>query len=260
MTAPHITAAPLEGLDGVRHGFFGRQGGVSAGLFASLNCGLGSGDDVDAVGENRARAAAALDATRADLATSFQVHGRDVVRVETPWPEDDRPKIDGMVSNTPGVVLGILTADCVPVLFADADARVIGACHAGWKGAVAGICQATVREMIALGAARGRIKAAIGPCIMQDSYEVGEDLAKPFLEEDPANERFFKPGEAAGKAQFDLPGYVEDTVRLGMKIGAVKFTRLDTYKNENDYFSYRRACHRGEPDYGRNLSAIMLEE
>lgn len=260
MTAPHITAAPLEDIDGIRHGFFGRQGGVSDGIFSSLNCGLGSGDNPDAVGENRARAAAALDAKPKDVTTSFQVHGRDVVRVESAWPVDDRPKIDGMVSNTPGVVLGILTADCVPVLFADETARVIGACHAGWKGALVGICQQTVLEMIALGAERDRIKAAIGPCIMQDSYEVGDDLAKPFLEQDPANQRFFEPGKADGKAQFDLPGYVESTVRRGMRIGEVKFTGLDTYTNEDDYFSYRRACHKGEGDYGRNLSAIILEE
>lgn len=257
--APGITVESLDGLSGIRHGFFGSRGGVSEGIFASLNCGLGSTDDPDAVRENRIRAAAALDASPEKIFTAFQVHSRDVVRVDEGWREDARPKIDGMVTDKPGRVLGILTADCAPVLFADADARVIGACHAGWKGAVWGICEETVQEMEALGAARNRIRAVIGPTITQPSYEVGPEFGAPFIEEDPANERFFAPGAAEGKAQFDLPGYIAAKLR-GLGVGDTTFTGHDTCSDPDTYFSYRRSCLRSEPDYGRNLSAIMLEE
>ncbi len=258
-TAPNIAAGNLDGLDHVRHAFFGSQGGVSEGIFSSLNCGLGSTDDADAVRENRRRAAAAFDATPDQVFTAFQIHSSDVVRVDEGWEDDARPKIDGMVTNKPGRVLGILTADCAPVLFADTDARVIGACHAGWKGAIGGVCEETIQQMVALGATRDGIRAAVGPTITQTSYEVGPEFGAPFIAEDPANERFFIPGKAGGKAQFDLPGYVVAKVK-GMGVRDVIFTGQDTCSNPNTYFSYRRSCHRGEPDYGRNLSAIMLEE
>jgi YfiH family protein len=200
-----LTSGPLNRLDGIRHGFFTREGGVSEGLFASLNCGLGSGDDPAHVAENRSRVAAALDLPSDALVTCHQVHSPAVMKVETPWAPGGGPKVDAMVSKTPGIALGILTADCAPVLLADPDARVIGAAHAGWRGALTGVLAATVEAMVSLGATTGHMMAAIGPCIAQRSYEVGPEFPAPFVAADPSNERFFAPAAAAGKLHFDRP-------------------------------------------------------
>jgi polyphenol oxidase len=249
----------LPVLDGVRHGFFGREGGVSDGLYASLNCGFGSGDDLAKVAENRARAARALGATGGTLVTCYQVHSPDVVTVDRPWRREANPKADGMATRTPGVALGILTADCAPVLFADPEAGVIGAAHAGWRGALGGVLEATLAAMKQLGAARARIRAAIGPCIAQASYEVGPEFPAAFLAEDTANARFFTPSRRAGHHMFDLGGYVER--RLGRAgLAAIGRAAHDTAAEADRFFSYRRACLRGETDYGRELSAIVLED
>ena len=252
-----LTLGALNRLDGVRHGFFSREGGVSEGLYASLNCGLGSKDDPARVTENRARVAATLDVAADALVTCYQVHSPDVVTVEKPWAPGEGPHVDAMVSNTPGVALGILTADCAPVLLTDPTARVIGAAHAGWRGALTGVLAATVDAMTKLGAEPGRMAAGIGPCIAQRSYEVGPEFPAPFLAADPANERFFVPAAAAGKFLFDLRGFAHSELT---KAGVRRVYELphDTCREER-FFSYRRACLRGEPDYGRALSAIALE-
>ena len=257
-----LTLGPLNRLDGVRHGFFSREGGVSQGLYASLNCGLGSGDALDAVLANRARAAAQLDVAADSLVTCYQVHGTEVIKVETPWPRDRLPKADAMVTRQPGIALGILTADCAPILLADAAARVVGAVHAGWRGALSGVIGAAVKAMAALGAAPARIVAGIGPCIAQRSYEVGPEFPAPFLAADPANESLFAPSAAAAqrgetKYLFDLRGFAANELR---KAGVVQAYDLphDTCREER-FYSYRRACQRGEKDYGRALSAIALE-
>jgi len=252
-----LTSGPLNSLEGIRHGFFTREGGVSEGLYASLNCGLGSGDDPARVTENRSRVADALEVPAPALVTCYQVHSPDVVTVETPWAPGTGPKVDAMVTKTPGVALGILTADCAPVLLADAEARVIGAAHAGWRGALTGVLTATAKAMAELGAETGRIVAAIGPCIAQRSYEVGPEFPAPFIAADPSNERFFAPAVISGKFHFDLRGFVRSELE---KAGLRRVFELphDTCREER-FFSYRRACLRGEKDYGRALSAITLE-
>jgi YfiH family protein len=256
-SAAPLESAALAGLAGVRHGFFTRQGGVSCGIFASLNCGLGSGDDAAAVRENRARALAAFGLADGALATAYQVHSARVHVVEEAFAAEARPQVDGLVARRPGIAIGVLAADCTPVLFADADARIIGAAHAGWRGALAGVVEATVGAMTALGAKRARIRAAIGPCIASTSYEVGPEFPAAFLAEDAANQRFFRPSPNAGHHMFDLPGYV--AARLA-RLGLAEVDRLahDTYASPELFFSYRRATHRGEKDYGRGLSAIAL--
>lgn len=257
-----LTLGPLNCLEGIRHGFFTREGGVSEGLYASLNCGLGSGDVPERVRENRARAARDVDLAPEALLTAYQVHSADVVAVTAPWNADARPKVDAMVTATPGLGLGILTADCAPVLLADAKARVIGAAHAGWRGALSGVLAATVRAMTELGATPGRIIAGIGPCIAQRSYEVGPEFPAPFLAADPANERFFGPAPVAAsrgetKYLFDLKAYVAAELA---KTGVAQSYDVphDTCREER-FFSYRRACQRGEKDYGRGVSIITLE-
>jgi polyphenol oxidase len=239
------------------HGFFTREGGVSDGIYASLNCGFGSGDERAAVAENRTRVAARLNLPPSGLRTVHQVHGRTVVTVESQdWPPTAAPKADAMVTRQPGVALGILTADCAPVLLADPAAGVIGAAHAGWRGALDGVLEATVAAMVKLGARDEAIRAAVGPCIAQPSYEVGADFPLPFLQQDEVNSRFFSPGRS-GRHQFDLAGYV--AARLANAgVGTVQVMRVDTYAEPELCFSYRRATHRGEPDYGRQLSAIAL--
>ena len=237
------------------HGFLGRTGGVSNGMYGDLNVGIGSDDDPLAVAENQRLAARAVIAD-APLQTVYQVHGADVVTLTGPLPADERPKADAMVTATPGLLLGILTADCAPVLLADADAGVVGAAHAGWKGALAGVTDAAIAAMEALGADRANIAAAVGPCIAQASYEVDEPFYARFIDADGANDRFFAPG-TAGHHQFDLEGYV------AARLAAAGVTRvaclgLDTYRLADRYFSYRRAAHRGEPDYGRQMSLIGL--
>lgn len=246
-------AENLLTVPGIAHGFFGRTGGVSRGLYESLNCGLGSSDDADHVRENRHRAQDALGA--AALNTLYQVHSASVVTVEAPW--NAGPQADAMVSNTKGIALGILSADCAPVLLADADAGVIGAAHAGWKGALSGVIEAAIVAMEKLGAQRARIAAAIGPCISQANYEVGAEFHQRFVDGDPANARFFVAGSRAGHHQFDLEAFAADRLN---RAGVDNVSRLVacTYAREGEFFSFRRATHRGEADYGRELSAIVL--
>lgn len=254
--------APLAGIGArvgarVGHGFFTRQGGTSEGLYASLNCGPGSDDAPDRVAENRRRAVAALDLPGDTLLTLYQIHSAETVTVTAPWPSGDRPRADAIVTDRTGLVLGILTADCAPVLLADAEAGVIGAAHAGWKGALGGVVASTVAAMETLGARRDRIAAAVGPCISQASYEVGADFRAPFHDQDPANDRFFAAGSRDGHLQFDLQGYVHKRLH-DAGIATADVLDEDTRDQEDLFFSYRRACLRGEADYGRQLSAICL--
>jgi polyphenol oxidase len=253
-----ISLAALNDAAGIRHAFFTREGGVSAGLYSSLNCGFGSGDAAEKVAENRARAMAALDLAPDRLVTCHQVHSPDVVTVAAPWRREDNPRADALVTNCRGIALGILTADCVPVLFADADAGVIGAAHAGWKGALGGVVAATVAAMARLGAAPGRMRAAVGPCIAQRSYEVGPEFPARFLAEDADNGDFFAPARRAGHFMFDIAGYVERRL-IAAGIGAIQRAPCDTVAEETRFFSYRRACLKGEKDFGNGLSAIVLE-
>ena len=247
--------APLTGL---RHAFYTRRGGVSAGIYDSLNCGLGSGDGREAVIENRRRAMEFLDLPEEALATNFQIHSPDVVVVDKPWPRDERPRADALVTRQPGVALGILTADCAPILYADDTAGVIGAAHAGWRGAVSGVAEATVATMATLGADVSRIRAAIGPCIALASYEVGPEFPGAFLSQDKANERFFFPSRRAGHFMFDLPGYLEARLKA-IGIGDIGIVARDTCAESDSFFSYRRTTLSGGKDYGRGLSAIALE-
>ena len=242
-------------LEGTPHGFLGRRGGVSTGLVAGLNVGLGAGDDVAAVQHNRQLAVEAV-LPGARLATVYQVHSAECVAVTEPWADVTRPHADALVTGQPGLLLGIVTADCAPVLFADRQAGVIGAAHAGWKGAFGGVTDATIAAMEALGAKRTNIVAAVGPCIAQASYEVDHGFIAHFCAEDPANARFFAEGRA-GHGQFDLEGYVAARLETA-GIGEVKRMRLDTYPDPNGFYSYRRATHRAEPNYGRQISLIGL--
>lgn len=244
-----------ECLSRVRHGFLGRRGGVSTGECAGLNVGYGSKDDRSAIDENRRRAVAAV-LPGAELATVHQVHSADAVYVERPWPHADRPHADAMVTDRPNLLLTILTADCAPVLLSDAEAGVIGAAHAGWRGALAGVTDAAIAAMELLGADRKRICAAIGPCIAVPSYEVDEGFRTRFVEAELANSRFFSDGPW-GKPHFDLEAYVEQRLRAA-GIGQIEALHLDTYADPDRFFSYRRATHRGEADYGRQASLIAL--
>ena len=254
MSVEVIRAAALGNL---RHGFLGRRGGVSEGMCAGLNVGLGSTDDRAAVLENRRLAVAAV-APGARLVTVHQVHSPDALYADAAWPDDARPKADAIVTDRPGLALGILTADCTPVLLADRDAGVIGAAHAGWKGAFAGVIEGVVAAMTARGARPERIVAAIGPVIARRSYEVDEAFFRRFLEAEPANERFFSPGRV-GHHQFDIEAYV--LARLGEAgVTRAEALGLDTYGEPDRFFSYRRATHRGEADYGRQLSLIALPD
>jgi len=254
---PTVDAPSLATLAGLRHGFFTRQGGVSRGIYASLNCGFGSADDHAMVAENRRRVATALGSAVERLVTVHQVHGVTVAQVDEPWAPGAAPRADGLVTRRPGIVLGILAADCAPVLLADPAAGVIGAAHAGWKGALAGVIEATVAAMEALGATRAHIAAAIGPCIGPASYEVGLEFAARFVAADAANQRFFAAGRQPDKRQFDLPGYL--LARLGtLGLGAVEAVGPDTLGDPARWFSYRRSCLDRESDYGRQLSAISL--
>jgi len=252
-----LTHAALAARPGIRHGFFTRAGGVSGGLYAALNCGLGSGDRPERVHDNRARAMAALGLEEPALATVYQVHSAAVATVDGRWPEDDRPQADGLVTRRRGVALGILTADCAPVLLADAEAGVIGAAHAGWRGALAGVLEATVGAMVAAGARRARIAAAVGPCIGPDSYEVGPEFPDAFGAREPADRAYFRPAPRDGHWLFDLPGYAVGRLTAA-GVEATEWTGHDTLADAAAFFSYRRAIHRGEPSYGRLLSAIAL--
>ncbi len=248
-----ITRIVARGI-GSPHGFLGRTGGVSTGLYASLNAGLGSDDAPEAVVQNRARALAAV-APGARLVTLHQVHSATAVDAGD-WTDEARPRADALVADRPGIALGILTADCAPVLFEDAAAQVIGAAHAGWKGAIGGVLEATVAAMERLGARADRIRAAVGPCIARRSYEVDNGFRQRFLSADPANERFFTDGRA-GHAWFDLEGYCAHRL-AGAGVGRVETLGTDTRSDPSRFFSYRRATLAGEPDYGRQLSLIAL--
>ncbi len=252
-----ITADCLADAKGVAHGFFTREGGVSSGMYAGLNCGAGSKDERDKVMQNRSRVAAHLGTSGDKLLTCFQVHSADAVVVTGPWTFETMPRADGLVTNVPGIALGALAADCAPVLFADPDAGVVGAAHAGWKGALSGILEATVAAMGRLGARPSRIRAALGPCIGPDAYEVGPEFEANFVAVDPDNKRFFKRLGVSARPRFDLPAYV--LARLEQAgLDTVENCTLCTYSNERLLYSYRRATHRNEPDYGRQISAIVL--
>ncbi|MBA4756877.1 peptidoglycan editing factor PgeF [Sphingosinicella sp.] len=251
----NVPVLHARALDGLPHGFLGRRGGVSEGIVAGLNVGLGSQDDRAAIAENRCRAVEAV-LPGAKLVTLHQVHSPDTIAVTAPYPDDARPHADALATATPGLLLGILTADCAPVLLADREAGVVGAAHAGWKGALGGVTDSVVAAMETLGARRERIAAAVGPCIARASYEVDEGFFRRFCEADPENERFFLDGRA-GHHQFDLEAYVG--ARLAAAgIGHVELLGADTYANAQAYFSFRRATHRGEADYGRQIALIGL--
>jgi YfiH family protein len=242
----------------VPHGFFTRLGGVSGGPYASLNCSLSGGDACEAVLENRRRAAVAIDAEPAALVGLMQVHGADVVEVTTPWRPGEGPRADGMVTNRAGVALGIITADCAPVLLFDAAAGVVGAAHAGWRGAVAGVIEATIGAMVNLGATPAGIAAAIGPCIAQDSYEVSADLRDAVLAGDAAHERFFATGRRAARWQFDLPGYCAERLAVA-EIGSVTVLGVDTAADESRFFSHRHRTLGGGGPIGHQISIIALD-
>lgn len=254
-----LVTLPALARPGLRHAFFTRRGGTGDGLYASLNCGFGSDDAPARVEANRARAMALLDLPAAALVTVHQIHSADVSIVERPWPRSENPKADALVTDRPGVALGILTADCVPILFADTEAGVIGAAHSGWKGTRDGISAATVAAMERLGARPDRIHAAIGPAIQQASYEVGPEFPERFTIGDPTTERFFSPSTRPGHFMFDLPGLIETQLNA-LGLAAVERSHHDTAAEPELFFSYRRATLRGEPDYGRGLSAIALAD
>jgi YfiH family protein len=258
MTEP-LHAHTLAKLAGVRHAFFTRAGGVSGGIYASLNAGVGSNDDPGHVAENRARMAASLGVTPERFLTCYQIHSPGVVVATGPWGADARPRADAIVTTAPGLAIGASTADCGPVLFADAQARVIGAAHSGWRGALGGVTDQTIAAMEKLGAARERIVAAVGPMIRQPNYETGADLRDRFIAADPANSRFFRPAARDGHFMFDLAGYV--VARLAAAgVGTIEDVDACTYADAEKFFSYRRMTHHGEADYGRHVNAIVLEE
>jgi len=248
-----VIHAPALGT--IPHGFLGRTGGVSAGSVAGLNVGTGSGDDPQAIAENRTRAVQAV-LPGAQLATVYQVHSGAAVYAPAPWPHEARPKADAMVTDRPGVLLGIVTADCAPVLFADQQAGIVGAAHAGWRGALAGVTDSAIAAMEEIGAKRSRIAAAIGPCIAPPSYEVDQAFRDRFLDADSENARFFT-SPVIGGPHFDLPAYVRHRL-LAAGIEEVETIHLDTYADSDRFFSFRRATHLGEADYGRQISVIGL--
>lgn len=255
MNAPPFLVAPRLAAEGVAHGFFGRAGGVSRGVYAALNVGAGSDDDPASVQENRARAASALGLSGDRLVTNYQIHSADARIVDAPPPQP--LKADALVSKTPGLALGVLAADCMPWLFADPEAGVIGAAHAGWRGALAGVLESTIAAMRDLGAAPDRIRAALGPCLRRANFEVGLDLVDAFTEKYPDAERYFAPGAAPEKRQFDLAAFGADRVRA-TGVETIDDLGLCTLGAPADYFSYRASRRAGDPDYGRNLSAIAL--
>ncbi len=256
LTLRPITAPALDG-PRVAHGFFTREGGVSTGIYASLNGGIGSGDARGNVMENRRRMAEALGVAADRLVLPRLVHSPDAVAISAPLAEDDRPRCDGLATRTPGLALAVTGADCGIVLLADAEAGVVGACHSGWKGAVFGVLESTVEAMLGLGATRRGIAAVLGPTIACESYEVGPEFRDRIVERDGLYAGFFAPSARAGHHHFDLPGFIVHRLR-GTGIGRVVDLALDTYADEARFFSYRRATHRGEPDYGRLVGAIAL--
>jgi len=251
-----ITLESLN-LPGIRHGFMTRAGGVSEGIYDSLNCGLGSDDDLERVRENRRRVLRMADIPATTLLTAHQIHSPDVLVVEDEWHDGPRPKVDALVTTRANMAIAASSADCVPILFADPEARIVGAAHAGWRGAVGGVLQATVKQMCALGARPERIRAGIGPCIGPASYEVGPEFPAPFLAQNPANARFFRPAQRAGHHMFDLESYVAAEL-AAMKLGGIEVAHRDTCAEADMFFSYRRSVLRKEPDYGRHVSVIGL--
>jgi len=253
-----LQADTLKNLSGVHHGFYTRQGGVSGGVFASLNCGVSGYDDQALVQENRRRVAAHCGVVAENLLSCYQIHSATVVTVTRSWLAADRPRADAMVTREKGLALGVLTADCVPVLLADAKAGVVGAAHAGWRGAIAGVVENTVKAMEALGAKRGDIAAALGPCIGQFSYEVGPDFPAPFLAEDPTHERFFRPAFRSDHYMFDLPAYVMGKL-AALGIPAIAPPPADTARDETRFFSYRRNTLAGETRVGSLIAVVGLK-
>jgi YfiH family protein len=254
-----LQASSLATLPGIRHAFFTRSGGVSQGMYSSLNGGVGSRDVPEKVAENRARMAAALGVNAERFLTLFQIHSPDVVVAQEPWTRDSRPRADAVVTQVPRLAIGVSTADCGPLLFADSEARVIGAAHAGWRGALSGVIEATVNAMERLGARRTRIAVALGPTIRQSNYEVGPEFVERFLATDPENERYFKPSQREQHALFDLCGYIARRVE---QAGLSQFEDLGlcTYEEPERFYSFRRSTHRDEPDYGRHINAIALSD
>ena len=251
--------SPLLSRAALRHAFFTREGGVSEGVYASLNGGVGSNDEPQHVRENRARMAAAVGVSPDRFLTAYQIHSPEVVTVDALWTHNARPRADAMVTRLPKLALGISTADCGPVLFADAQAGVIGAAHAGWRGALTGVIEATVAAMEKLGADRERIAVAVGPLIRQDNYEVGPEFVARFQEADRSNARFFKPSARAGHAMFDLAGYIGHRLQMA-GITQIDDLGLCTCADADRFYSYRRMTLRREPDYGRHINAIVLHD
>jgi YfiH family protein len=253
-----IQAPSLTSPD-IRHAFFTREGGVSEGIYASLNGGIGSRDQPDKVRENRTRMAASLGVAPTHLVSCYQIHSPDVIVATQPWTRENAPRADAIVTKTAGLAIGVSTADCGPILFADPEANVIGAAHAGWKGALTGVLEGTIAAMEKLGAARARIRAAIGPLIRQPNYEVGNEFVERFTAADPANKKYFAAATRPGHAMFDLPGYIRSRLERA-EIACVEDLGLCTYADEVRFFSFRRTTHRGEPDYGRHINAIALTQ
>ncbi|MCP4382065.1 MAG: peptidoglycan editing factor PgeF [Hyphomicrobiales bacterium] len=251
-----LTHGLLDALPGIRYGFFTREGGVSSGIYRSLNCGIGSRDDRAFIFKNRARTARTLGIPHGQLATPHQIHSSEAVIVERVWEIGKGPKADAVVTNRAGLAVGVGTADCGPVLFADPGAHVVAAAHAGWRGALDGILESTIEQMESLGAERDRIIAVLGPTISRRHYEVGDEFVASFESANEKNNRFFRPAKRPGHAMFDLPGYIVSRLFNAGVLGADM--GLCTYADEDRFFSYRRATHRGEADYGRLLSAITL--
>jgi YfiH family protein len=254
-----IEAESLTRIATIRHGFFTRRGGSSAGIYATLNCGMGSADDRTAVLRNRQVVARSLGVAPERLVSAYQVHSAEVLHAAEPWAWAEAPRVDGLVTERPGLAIAVSTADCAPVLFADVSAAVIGAAHAGWRGALAGITDATLAVMERLGARRERIAAAIGPTISGTRYEVGAELRAAFLAAESRNDSFFRPAPRGGHFLFDLSAYLEARLKT-QGVGSVERIERCTYRDEETFFSYRRATHRGEPDYGRQLSAIAIAD
>ena len=242
---------------GIRHGFFTRQGGTSRGLYQSLNCGAGSQDDRVSVLQNRARVAQHLGTPHGDVVTLYQIHSATALVVDKPVARDDLPKADALVTKTRGLAIGVLTADCTPVLLADAKAGVVGAAHAGWRGALGGVLEATVTAMESIGAKRANIRAAIGPCISQRAYEVGPEFEAEFLAKDAAFAKFFVRKTRDVKPYFNLPGFVNQKLQ-SLNLAVVELSAPCTYENESLFFSFRRSQHKKQPDYGRQISAIVV--
>jgi len=252
-----ITLDCLKDLAGIRHGFMTREGGVSEGIYATLNCGLGSDDDIESVHENRRRVLRMVGIPAATLLTAYQVHSPDVLVVDEEWGDGARPKVDALVTRRANIAIAASSADCVPILFADPEAHIVAAAHAGWRGAVGGVLQAAVKQMCALGARPERIRAGVGPCIGPASYEVGPEFPAPFLTQNPANARFFRPASRAGHFMFDLESYVAAEL-AAMNLAEIEVAHRDTCAEAETFFSYRRSVLLKEPDYGRHVSVIGL--